>query len=160
MTDTYTKYQIAEARERVRGIREIAIVGGKPTDDETKLVVLESALSTAEQERDDAQGIADQMCDEFQRIRVRAGSESEIAALCDRAMLKLKQTIPIISYAEKAEQALGATQARCAELEGGLVGAIKSIDEGKVHSVKRIRKMLIDVLDAIVGEKEDENDCC
>ena len=57
--------------------------------------------------------------------------------------------------AENLEEQRDALKARCAELEGGLVGAIKSIDEGGAHSVKRIRKMLIEVLDAIVGKKED-----
>ena len=52
MPDTYTKEQIAEAHARIRGIREISAVGGKPTYDETLMLALASALSTAEQERD------------------------------------------------------------------------------------------------------------
>ena len=89
--------------------------------------ILLSALSAAEQERDAYRKAYYNVANE------RTDKQEELTAV-------------------RSER--DALKARCAELEGGLVAAIKSIDEGGAHSVKRIRKMLIEVLDAIVGKKE------
>lgn len=119
MPDTYTREQIDEAKLWLT----TNDTGDSPSQKRRigfEAIVL-SALDTAERERDEAQGIADQMCDEFQRIKIHmAGRDAEIAALCDRAMLKLKQTVPIIARAEKSDAERDALRAQVAELEARL----------------------------------------
>ena len=105
----YTKEQIDEARERVRGIREIAMVGGKPTHDEKLILALDSALSTAEQEL------------AFFKKRERDICKA-VGGVSDGGHYRA-DVIEHLQIVYKKAQERDALKARCAELEARLQGA-------------------------------------
>ena len=68
-------------------------------------------LPKVEKERDEAVDAADLMCDEFQRIRALVNRDSEIIGLCDRAISKIRQNVPVIVQRENAEYQLSQLRA-------------------------------------------------
>ena len=49
-------------------------------------------------------GVADLMVDEFERIKVLAGKDTEIYGICQRAVVLTKQRIPVIQQRDEAIQ--------------------------------------------------------
>lgn len=85
-----------------------------------KIDELESATGFLRQQCNDQQDWLDLMRDEFVRIKVLAGAESEIAGLCDRAIVQISQNVPLIRQLDFATKRLKEEEGKVAKLEDAL----------------------------------------
>lgn len=154
----YTKEQVLEAKLYFQG--KGCYEDGGFTEAKTVKYssILLAALYTTERERDEEERHCGKALDERDEADECV---SNIAALCGREISSsfgyqdlVNEVEEIIESAKIAEQERDALKAQCAGMEGRLEGIIKAIDVGEAHSVKRIRKMLVEVLNAMSGEKE------
>lgn len=65
---------------------------------------LETELTAALTQRDEARETLDLMCDEFQRIKALAGLPPEAHTFCERAISGIKQRVPLVEQRDKAEK--------------------------------------------------------
>lgn len=103
---TPSSCECEKLKERITWLEhELEIQEGFLNDAQEKAKSFESSFNDAVDKWREAQDCLDLMADEFKRIYAIAES-SEIRDLCQRAQMKILQTVPVIEQRDKAEKSV------------------------------------------------------